>query len=183
MQAEKDKAADAKLKDERLKEAQELAQARIAIEQSVVSSLASLGNIFINNQKKNEAFQKSVAGIQLAIDTARAISGAVAAAQAAGPFPANLAAIATGVGSVLANIAQAKKLLSSAGSSSAPSLDVPTSVSVGGGIGSQTQQQLPQIPQTLLLPPTDQTQIVVPVESINDVNQNVTEAKALSLIG
>lgn len=184
VQAEKDKAEAEKNINDETELQFKRRQAILSVASSTASSLSAIGNLVIQNQKKNEAFQKTVAGVQIAIDTASAISAAIRTGSQIGITPLEKAVnIAGTIAVVLGNMAKAKKLLSSAGSSSAPSLDVPTSVSVGGGIGSQTQQQLPQIPQTLLLPPTDQTQIVVPVESINDVNQNVTEAKALSLIG
>ena len=78
---------------------------------------------------------------QLAIDTAKAISGAVAQAQSL-PFPANIAAIGVGVATVLANIAKAKSILSKVGGSSAPSLDIPSGgADASGGININPQPQ------------------------------------------
>ena len=51
---------------------------------------------------------------QIAIDTATAISGAIAQAQKTGPFPANIAAIATGVAAVLSGIASAVSTINTA---------------------------------------------------------------------
>jgi len=51
---------------------------------------------------------------QIAIDTATAISGAIAQAQKTGPFPANIAAIATGVAAVISGIASAVSTLNTA---------------------------------------------------------------------
>lgn len=51
---------------------------------------------------------------QIAVDTGKAISAGVAQAAAAGPFPANLAAIATTVATVLANMATALTTIKSA---------------------------------------------------------------------
>lgn len=56
---------------------------------------------------------KAFAVVNIAAKTAQAIASGVASA-AAQPFPANLAAIATTVATVLGNIAQAKKILSDA---------------------------------------------------------------------
>lgn len=105
------------------------------IEQASFSSLSSLGQIFINDSQKLAQFQKGLAVTQIAIDTAKAISstiaGATAAATATGPAaPFTLVAyIASGIATVLANVAKAKQLLESVGAPSVPSLGVG---SVGG---------------------------------------------------
>ena len=57
---------------------------------------------------------KAAAVSNILIDTALAISGAVKSAQAM-PFPGNLAAIATGIATVMANLRTAKGILSKAG--------------------------------------------------------------------
>ena len=68
------------------------------------------------NKRKNDIEReqakkaRSAALLQIGVDTARGISGAVAAGSGL-PFPANLAAIASGVASVLAGIAQASSVL------------------------------------------------------------------------
>lgn len=54
---------------------------------------------------------KALALAQIAIDTGVAISSGTAVAVKAGPFPANLAAIATTVAAVLVNVARAKKVI------------------------------------------------------------------------
>jgi hypothetical protein len=64
--------------------------------------------------KRQEAIQKAFAIAQIAIDTARGISAAVAAG-AGLPFPANIPAIISGVAAVLSGIAAAKKALGEGG--------------------------------------------------------------------
>lgn len=68
-------------------------------------------------QKEREASakqQRNLALVQIAIDTAKGISSAIAAGAAAGPPPANLIAIATGIAAVLSGIAQATAAIQAA---------------------------------------------------------------------
>jgi hypothetical protein len=94
--------------------------------------VSALGNIFIKNEKKREAFQKKVAVTQLLIDTASGISSVVAQASKVG-FPAAIPIIIGGVAMVLGNIAKAKAILSKAGDIAVPSLDSGGAVGAGGG--------------------------------------------------
>ncbi len=67
---------------------------------------------FSEDQRKFAVFQKAITLVQIAIDTARAISGITAAAASTSITPIDLAIkIAAGIGTVLANFARAKKLL------------------------------------------------------------------------
>ena len=79
---------------------------------------------------------KAAALAGVLIDTAKSISGAIAAG-AGVPFPGNLAAIATGVSSVLAGIANAKSIFAKVGGGD--DVDTPTSIDTGsagaGGMG------------------------------------------------
>ena len=59
-------------------------------------------------------FSKGLAMMEIMINSAKAISGAVSGAMTL-PYPANLAAVATGITAVTSGIASAKKVLSSAG--------------------------------------------------------------------
>lgn len=85
---------------------------------SVMSdAFGQLGNAvtgFINDTGKSSqnwiAFQKAMTIAQIAFDTARAISSIVAASTAGDPYTF-IARVATGVATVLANIAKAKKLM------------------------------------------------------------------------
>lgn len=112
-------------KGKQLREAER--QAKLSIAQSTVEGLSAIGTIFINDSKKLEKFQKGVALAQIAVDTAKAISSLVAYSNA-NPLnsitggAAGIAQYATGIVSILTNIAKAKQLLSSGGNTSAPSL-------------------------------------------------------------
>lgn len=83
----------------------------------VNEGVKQLGNIFINDQKKLEKFQKASALVQIAIDTAKAISSLVATSQA-NPLnavtggAAGIAQYASGIVQILTNVAKAKALLS-----------------------------------------------------------------------
>lgn len=104
------------------------------------SALSSLGQLITasgNQSKEAVALQKTLAVAQIAIDTAKAITGAIAQAQSV-PFPANLAAIAVGVAAVISGIASAVTTLNSA--------------DVGG-----TTAQPPPSPQTVSAPAIQQT--------------------------
>lgn len=89
------------------------AEGRVQVEEASFAAINSLGEIFIKDQERLAQFQKTMALFQLGLDTARAISAGIAAS-AGVPFPGNLIAIVTTVATVLANIAQAKSLLSTA---------------------------------------------------------------------
>jgi len=90
----------------------------------VLGALGGLIEASGNNSKQAVAIQKTLAIAQIAIDTATAVSGAIAQAQKTGPFPANIAAIATGVAAVIAGISSAVSTLNTAnvpgGSAPAP---------------------------------------------------------------
>lgn len=97
----------------RLADKENEAAARIAIEQSSFAALNSLGQIFIQDQQRLAEFQKALTLFQIGIDTARAISSVIAAAASSSITPIDLAIkVAAGIGTVLANVAQAKQLLS-----------------------------------------------------------------------
>lgn len=80
---------------------------------SILGSLNQLIAASGNQSKEALALQKTLAVAQIAIDTAKAITGAIAQAQSV-PYPANLVAIATGVAAVVAGIASAVSTLNSA---------------------------------------------------------------------
>lgn len=60
------------------------------------------------------AFSKGLAMVEIMTNSAKAISGAISGAMTL-PYPANLAAVATGIAAVASGIASAKKALASAG--------------------------------------------------------------------
>ena len=103
--------------------------AKLSIANDIVTGVGALGNAFIKDQKKLEQFNKASALVQIGIDTAKAISALVAAANS-NPFngvsagAAGIAQFASGIIQITTNIAKAKQLLSS-----------PTSSVSGGGGG------------------------------------------------
>jgi hypothetical protein len=112
---------------ETIKAEEEKQKAREAGLRGTSDVLGALGGLIEasgDNSKQAVAIQKTLAIAQIAIDTATAITGAIAQAQKTGPFPANIAAIATGVAAVIAGISSAVATLNTAnvpgGSASAP---------------------------------------------------------------
>jgi hypothetical protein len=109
-----------KFRDEDLKKEKELRDAKVKLQQDYLSAaggvLGALDQLITasgNNSKQAVALQKTIAVAQIAIDTAKAIVGAIAQAQSV-PYPGNLVAIATGVAAVVAGIASAVSTLNSA---------------------------------------------------------------------
>jgi hypothetical protein len=109
-----------KFRDEDLKKEKELRDAKVKLQESyltatggVLNSINQLVEASGNQSKQAVALQKTLAVAQIAIDTAKAIVGAIAQAQSV-PYPGNLVAIATGVAAVVAGIASAVSTLNSA---------------------------------------------------------------------
>lgn len=99
---------------------QELANKEVQIEQGKLQAIAGIANgigqVFEAMGEDNEDFaklSKVLALAEIAINTGKAIAAGVAQAQSV-PYPANLAAIATTVATILANIATALKTVKSA---------------------------------------------------------------------
>lgn len=97
-----------------------LAENEVQIEQGKLQAMASvansMGQIFEAMGEDNESFaqlSKVLALAEIAINTGKAIAAGVAQAQSV-PYPANIAAIASTVATVLANIATAIKTVKSA---------------------------------------------------------------------
>ena len=116
----------AKKKDEDnklLEQEKKIANARVSVAQSLGSVLGSIGSMISQQSKEGVIAAKVLAVAQIAIDTAVAITGAIAQAQSV-PYPGNLVAIATGVAAVVAGIASAVTTLNTSnvpgGSASAP---------------------------------------------------------------
>jgi hypothetical protein len=104
--------------------------AKLSLAKDTVDGLANLGGMLIKDQKKLEKFNKATALIQIGIDTAKAISGLVAASNT-NPLngvtfgAAGVAQFASGIIQIATNVVKAKQLLSSPG----------TTPSGGGGGG------------------------------------------------
>ena len=118
---EEDKQNAIKAAKEKADAEEKINQAKITSATQTAGALGTIAQAVENQGKAGLVASKVLAGAQIAIDTATAISGAISAANKGLPFPANIAAIATGIASVLANVAKATQLLGS--------------VNVGGGGG------------------------------------------------
>ena len=92
----------------------EIEQAKLQAMSAVMGSLVGLIEAVGESSKAAAIASKVIALAQIAIDTGAAISSGIAQAAKAGPFPANLAAIATTVATVVANMATAIKTVKSA---------------------------------------------------------------------
>lgn len=127
--AEADK--DKKAKAENIKREEELAAAKVSVAQSLSNVLGSIASTIEGESKAALTARKVLAVAQIAIDTAVAIAGAISQAQSV-PFPANIAAIATGVAAVAAGIASAYQALKKSdgvaggGGGSAPNISAPS---------------------------------------------------------
>lgn len=122
---------------------QSLRDAKLSFVGQTVDGISELGKLFIEDQKKLEKLNKSMALIQIGIDTAKAISALVANSQAnplnAVTFgSAGLAQYASGIVQIITNIAKAKALLSN------PSASVSGGSSGGGASSSSAQAVQPQ---------------------------------------
>lgn len=80
---------------------------------AITNSLISLTSVLGESDEGFAQFSKMITLAQIAIDTGKALSGGIASASSL-PYPANLAAIATTVATVLANIATAISTVKSA---------------------------------------------------------------------
>jgi hypothetical protein len=112
-----------RIRTEQIEEAKRNAFATTANLMRSISDLLTAAGV------ENVGLQKTIALAQIAYDTGKAISGAIAQAQSV-PFPANLAAIATGVTAVISGIASAIKAVQGApqvkGASGGGSFSAPT---------------------------------------------------------
>jgi hypothetical protein len=114
----------------KIEAAQKERDARLQLAADIANGIQTVGAAFIKDQKKLEKFNKSMALVQIGIDTGKAISSLVAASNAnslngvtAGA--AGVAQFATGIIQIATNIAKAKQILTSGGT--------PTSGGGGGG--------------------------------------------------
>ena len=127
-------------------------QAKLGFAKDTVDGLTNLGTMLIKDQKKLEKFNKASALIQIGIDTARAISALVAAANS-NPLngvsfgAAGIAQFASGIIQIATNVAKAKKLLSSPGASPTGGGGGGGGGDAGGGGGASTATALPQAAQ------------------------------------
>jgi len=126
-----------KLQDDKLKKKKETEDAIFAVGQAAINGLKSIGELAIKDQQKALKFSAVMTASQMALDSAKAITGAVASVRGV-PFPANIPAIATAVATVLGNIATAVKAFKQAKVGSAPS--VSSSSASGSGASSSASE-------------------------------------------
>ena len=125
-------------------------EAKLGFAKDTVDGLTNLGSMLIKDQKKLEKFNKASALIQIGIDTAKAISGLIAASNT-NPLNgvtaggAGIAQFAAGVIQIATNVAKAKQILSSPGSTPAPGGGDTGGGDTGGGTSAATA--LPQAAQ------------------------------------
>ena len=91
----------------------EIEQAKLEAVANITGSLSSLSETLGEKNKAFAKLSKVLALAEIAINTGKAIAAGVAQAQSV-PFPANIAAIATTITTVIANIATAIKTVNSA---------------------------------------------------------------------
>lgn len=105
----------------------QVAADRLGAVASITSSLSSFMSEMAGDNAAMLGFSKALALANIALSTAQGVAGAVAQGAAAGPFPANLAAIASGIAAVLSGIVSAKQYLSQSNEVQAPTF-------AGGGV-------------------------------------------------
>ena len=133
--------------NERVATAEKERQAKLTFAKDTVDGLTNLGGMLIKDQAKLAKFNKASALVQIGIDTAKAISALVAAANSnplngVSAGAAGIAQFASGIIQIATNVAKAKQLLTS------PSASVSGDSSAGGGGGSSsTSQVVPQAAQ------------------------------------
>lgn len=141
-----------------------------------------LTNSEIKRLQRQQKIEKAVAIAQIAIDTAKAISGAVAVGASTGPFPANIPAILLGIAAVVSGVAQANKIIN------APAVDVSSGgISDSGGLNNDTikENTPPNTDQfntgsTQITPPT---KVYVLEQDITDTQGMVAKIKQQATFG
>lgn len=120
----------------------EIEQTKLEAIESVTGGLASAFEALGENNKAFAILSKTLALAEIAINTGKALAAGIAQSQSV-PFPANIAAIATTVGAILANIATAINTVKSAkfatgglvtGSGTGTSDSVPAQLSNGESV-------------------------------------------------
>lgn len=91
----------------------EIEQTKLEAIESVTGGLASAFEALGENNKAFAILSKTLALAEIAINTGKALAAGIAQSQSV-PFPANIAAIATTVGTIIANIATAINTVKSA---------------------------------------------------------------------
>ena len=142
---------EAEANNAKVAEAQKERDAKLGFAKDTVDGLTNLGGMLIKDQKKLEKFNKASALIQIGIDTAKAISALVAAsntnpANAVTAGGAGIAQFAAGIIQIATNVAKAKQILSSPGSTPSGGGGSGGGAESGGG-GASAATALPQAAQ------------------------------------
>lgn len=128
--------------DEAQMQATELkSQMMVESYKSIANGIEELGEV----SESFAALSKVLALAEIAYNTGKALAAGIASASAL-PFPGNLAAIATTVGTILANIAQATKIVNSFSKGSKGSSSSSAKFATGGlveGPGTATSDSIP----------------------------------------
>ena len=153
-------------------------QAKLTAATQTAGALGTIAQAVENQGKAGLITSKVIAGAQIAIDTATALSGAISAANKGLPFPANIAAIATGVASVLTNVSKATQLLGSVNVGGGGSVPIPSASAATAA--AQAPQVTPVTTNTTELGNTEQAELA-PIQAFvvetqltgtqNDVSQ------------
>ena len=137
----------------------------------------------IKRLQRQQKIEKAVAVAQIAIDTAKAISGAVAVGASTGPFPANIPAILLGIAAVVSGVAQANKIIN------APAVDVSSGTAADSAISNSDitnpETNAPNTDQfgtgsTQITPPT---KVYVLEQDITDTQGSVAAIKQQATFG
>ena len=136
----------------------------------------------IKRLQRQQKIEKAVAVAQIAIDTAKGISGAVAAG-AGIPFPFNIPAILSGIAAVVSGVAQANKIIN------APAVDVSSETAADSAISNSDitnpETNAPNTDQfgtgsTQITPPT---KVYVLEQDITDTQGSVAAIKQQATFG
>lgn len=183
---DKKDAEDEEAKQKELEREQSIAAAKLSIQQSVIQGLGELNNILVRDQVANEKVQKSLALVQIGLDTAQAISALTKNSEA---NPANAvtggiagaAQFATGLVRILTNIGKAVQILRSTGTTAAPSTS-----SLGGGGGAIPQNANPATSGSTLIGGANNqqrpTKVFVTETDISNVQNRVGVIEAQATI-
>ena len=174
-----------RLNKERVEDEEQADMAIVQAKQMLVQESYNLFNALGQLMEEGSAAAKAFAGIQIAIDTAKAIASAIAGAAAAASQTGAAAAftlvayIASGVAAVLTAVGQAKQLLSKAGGStpsvSAPTIRQPTTPTVPDDTaqGQGGNRVLAGANMTGAMPPQQVVVLASDVQDTNEENNNI----------
>lgn len=176
-----------KAKKQQIADAEAVRNAKMQIMQNTINGLQALGELVQTNGKKQTAFQKTLALAQIALSTAMgiatAVEGAAKASKDTGPAaPFTLVAyIISGIASVVAGMASAKRALSE------PAI---SQVGGGGGTGglpsasglTPPQIQSPQNTSSFLLQDEANFKVYVLESDITNSQQGVQQNKKKALL-